>query len=88
MDQLLLTAEWLSLPVKAGWAMFLGWTLLQIAWRRRARVPAFSPLPPMPPEPRRRATKPFVRREVAASPRTDPTRPVVYGEPSSSLHGG
>lgn len=71
------------MPVRAGWVVLLAWTLLQLMWRRRARIPAFLPLPPMPPEPRRRPVKPVAHRGASNAVRPDTTRPIVYGQPSS-----
>jgi len=83
MDYFIMVVESVSLPVKAGWVVLLAWTLLQLTWRRRARIPAFTPLPPMPPEPRRRPITPVVRRETPGTTLTPPTRPIVYGQPRS-----
>lgn len=80
MEQLLTIVDWFSMPVKAGWAIFLVWALLQVAWYRRARsaTPALRPLPPMQAEPRHPARKPAAPAPAAS------VRP--YGE--SDARGG
>ncbi len=50
MDQLLMLAGAFSLPVKAGWAVFLLWAALQVVWYRRGRTEVPQPLPPWQPE--------------------------------------
>lgn len=49
-DQLLMLAGAFSLPVKAGWAIFLLWTVAQVMWYRRGRTELPQPLPPWQPE--------------------------------------
>jgi hypothetical protein len=78
-DQLLVIVESLSMPVKAGWGVFLVWLLLLVAWYRRGRGErGFQPLPPLEPE----------RRSWAPRPKATPGGDVDLGHTAGASSSG
>jgi hypothetical protein len=79
MEQVIVTlVESISAPVKAGWAILLLWTLVQLLWFRSARAVAIKPLAPLAPE----------RRSWAPKPKAAPADDVDLGHTAGASSSG
>jgi hypothetical protein len=78
-DWLELMSE-LSMPVKAGWLIWLVWGIVQVVWFRRTRTPAVVPV-----KASKRSSRPSLSRRSRAEAPLDESAAATPAETSSEF---